>query len=43
MSTRARALKELEDPRATMPLIEALDDEDEDVRRAVAWALSARA
>ena len=35
----ANALKELKDPRATMPLIEALDDECEEVRRAVAWAL----
>jgi len=35
----ANALKELEDPRATMPLIEALKDECEEVRRAVAWAL----
>ena len=35
----AKALKELEDPRATMPLIEALDDECEEVRRTVAWAL----
>ena len=35
----ANALKELEDPRATMPLIDALNDECEEVRRAVAWAL----
>ena len=34
----ANALKELEDPRATIPLIEALDD-CEEVRRDVAWAL----
>ena len=34
------ALKQLEDPRATLPLIEALDDSCEEVRRAVAWALS---
>lgn len=36
----ANALKELEDPRATMPLVEALGDHCEDVRRAVAWSLS---
>lgn len=35
----AKALQELEDPRATMPLIDALNDECVEVRRAVAWAL----
>ena len=36
----ANALKELEDPRATIPLMEALNyEENEDVRRSVAWAL----
>jgi HEAT repeat protein len=36
----ANALKELEDPRATMPLMEALDyEENEDVRGSVAWTL----
>ena len=35
----ANALHELEDPRATMPLINALNDEFKEVRRAVAWAL----
>lgn len=36
----ANALKELEDPRATMPLVEALGDPCGDVRRAAALALS---
>ncbi len=36
----ANTLKELEDPRATMPLVEALKDPCEDVRKAAAWALS---
>ena len=36
----ANALKELEDPRATLLLIEALGDPCGDVRRAAAWALS---
>ena len=36
----ANALKELEDPRATMPLVEALGDPCGDVRRAAARALS---
>ena len=35
----ARALKELEDPRATIPLVEALNDEVQEVRRAAAFAL----
>jgi HEAT repeat protein len=35
----AHALKELEDPRATMPLVEALGDPCEEVRGAAAWAL----
>lgn len=36
----ANALKALEDPQATMPLLEALEDPCEEVRRTVAWALS---
>jgi len=36
----ANALKQLEDSRATLPLIEALNDSCEDVRKAAAWALS---
>ncbi len=36
----ANALRELEDPRATMPLVEALGDPCVDVRGAATWALS---
>lgn len=36
----ANAFKELEDLRATMSLVEALEDPVEEVRRAAAWALS---
>ena len=36
----ANALRDLEDPRATMPLVEALGDPYGEVRRAAAWGLS---